>query len=80
MRYKVLNQLQKPHGRVRLEIDAPAPAGTGVDRLAAGLRLGTPAVVGRVQQDRLLLDLRTVLPRQDTQLVAAVEAVGSAKE
>jgi L-seryl-tRNA(Ser) seleniumtransferase len=52
------------------------PAAMSVDRLAARLRQGTPAVVGRVQQDRLLLDLRSVLPRQDAQLVAAVEALG----
>jgi L-seryl-tRNA(Ser) seleniumtransferase len=51
------------------------PADMSVDRLAARLRTGTPAVVGRVQQDRLLLDLRSVLPRQDVQLVAAVGAL-----
>jgi len=53
------------------------PAGMSVDELAAALRLGTPAVVGRVQNDRLLLDLRSVLPRQDMELVEAVSAVGS---
>ncbi len=31
MRYGVLSQLQKPGGRVRCEVDAPAPMGTGVD-------------------------------------------------
>jgi L-seryl-tRNA(Ser) seleniumtransferase len=46
-----------------------------VDRLAATLRAGTPPVVGRIQQDRLLLDLRSVFPRQDVDLVAAVEAL-----
>lgn len=56
------------------------PAGMSVDRLAATLRLGTPAVVGRVQQHRLLLDLRSVLPRQDTQLVAALEALDNGKK
>ncbi len=55
------------------------PAEMTVDRLAAALRTGTPSVVGRVQQDRLLLDLRSVLPRQDTQLVAAVEALRAAE-
>ncbi len=52
------------------------PEGLSVDRLAASLRQGTPAVVGRVQQDRLWLDLRSVLPRQDAKLVAAFEAFG----
>ena len=51
------------------------PAGGGVDSLAAALRKGQPAVVGRVQQDRLLLDMRSVFPRQDTQLVEAIEAL-----
>ncbi len=51
------------------------PAGISAERLAAKLRTGTPSVVGRIQQDRLLLDLRSVMPRQDLQLVAAIEAL-----
>ena len=47
-----------------------------VDQLAAALRLGTPAVIGRVQKDRLLLDLRSVLPRQDMELVKAFSVLG----
>ncbi len=39
---------------------------------AARLRAGTPAVVGRVQEERLLLDLRTVFARQEDELVEAV--------
>ncbi len=35
------------------------------DRLAAALRRGAPTVIGRIAGDRLLLDLRTVLPEQD---------------
>jgi L-seryl-tRNA(Ser) seleniumtransferase len=49
---------------------------TVVDGLARRLRTGDPAVVGRIQQDRLLLDLRSVLPRQDAQIVAAVSRLG----
>ena len=56
------------------------PAGMTVDRLAAALRLGTPSVVGRVKEDLLLLDLRSVLPRQDTQLVAALEALSKQED
>jgi L-seryl-tRNA(Ser) seleniumtransferase len=56
------------------------PKKMSVDRLATRLRLGTPAVVGRVYQDRLLLDLRSVLPRQDAALVAAVEAIDSTSQ
>jgi L-seryl-tRNA(Ser) seleniumtransferase len=51
------------------------PASWSVDRLAAALRAGVPAVVGRVHEGRLLLDLRSVFPRQDTELVSALEAL-----
>ena len=51
------------------------PATMTVDRLATALRTGAPAVVGRQQDGRLLLDLRTVLPRQDTQILAALESL-----
>ena len=47
-----------------------------VDRLAAALRTGVPAVVGRVRDDRLLLDLRSVFPRQDSEMLSALEALG----
>lgn len=48
---------------------------TTPDKLHARLRHGDPAVVGRIVEERLLLDLRTVLPHEDT---ALVEAVGAA--
>ncbi len=56
------------------------PSGMSVDRLASALRQGPRSVVGRVQQDRLLLDLRTVFPRQDVELVSAVEALCGERE
>jgi L-seryl-tRNA(Ser) seleniumtransferase len=40
--------------------------------LALRLRTGTPALVGRVSSGRLLLDLRTVFPDQEADLVNAV--------
>jgi L-seryl-tRNA(Ser) seleniumtransferase len=46
--------------------------------LAAGLRAQDPAVLGRVKDGRLLLDLRTVDPDQDWQLAAAVRRAGHA--
>jgi L-seryl-tRNA(Ser) seleniumtransferase len=51
---------------------AVRPKNARLDDLAATLRSGTPAVVGRVQNDRLLLDLRAVAPRLDTAIVEAV--------
>ena len=45
-----------------------------IDALARRLRLGPPGVFGRIERDRLLLDLRTVLPEDDDRLAAAVRA------
>jgi L-seryl-tRNA(Ser) seleniumtransferase len=58
---------------------ALTPSQGGADRLSAALRTGRPAVVGRIQNERLLLDLRTVFPRQDQELVAAVSALSAAQ-
>ena len=52
----------------------PAPPHS-VDKLAAALRTGRPPVIGRVHQERLLLDLRSVMPRQDQDLVTALGAI-----
>ena len=51
------------------------PEGRNVNDLARTLRTGNPSIFGRVQQDRLLLDLRTVFPRQDTQIIQALESL-----
>jgi L-seryl-tRNA(Ser) seleniumtransferase len=47
--------------------------GSVIEPLAARLRTGTPAVVGRVQHGRLMLDLRSVPPRQDEPLVQVMQ-------
>jgi L-seryl-tRNA(Ser) seleniumtransferase len=47
--------------------------GEGVDTLARRLRLGDPGVFGRIDQDRLLLDLRTVLPEDDEILLRSLK-------
>jgi L-seryl-tRNA(Ser) seleniumtransferase len=47
-------------------------AGTGGAAIAARLRAGDPAVVGRLEHGAVLLDLRTVAPDDDAVLVAAV--------
>ncbi len=60
-----------------------ASVGLAVDgdaeQLAAALRRGDPPVVGRIVEDRLVLDLRSVPESQDEQLMAALAAAqGSA--
>jgi len=46
--------------------------------LEAELRRGQPPVIARVEQDLVLLDLRTVQPDEDERLAAALRAVGLA--
>jgi L-seryl-tRNA(Ser) seleniumtransferase len=47
------------------------------ERYAAALRAGTPAVLGRIERGRCLLDLRAVAPEADATLAAAVLACTS---
>jgi L-seryl-tRNA(Ser) seleniumtransferase len=48
--------------------------GGSAARMAKRLRQGEPPVVGRIEDDRLLLDLRTIDPADDDELVAALRA------
>jgi L-seryl-tRNA(Ser) seleniumtransferase len=51
-----------------LALDAPSP-----DALAARLRHGQPPVIARIEEQRLLLDPRTVLPGQEDALLASLK-------
>jgi L-seryl-tRNA(Ser) seleniumtransferase len=51
-----------------IAFDSPAP-----DRFAAALRQAEPPVIGRIEDDRVLLDLRAILPEQDAVLSVAVQ-------
>ncbi|MCU0703107.1 MAG: L-seryl-tRNA(Sec) selenium transferase [Fimbriiglobus sp.] len=53
---------------------AVVPKGMSEEAFAERLRTGTPAVVGRVQGGRWLLDLRTVFAEQEDELLAAIRA------
>jgi L-seryl-tRNA(Ser) seleniumtransferase len=44
---------------------------------APALRAGDPCVVGRLERDRCLLDLRCIAPQDDVRVVAAVTSVGT---
>lgn len=50
-------------------------AGRSAAEIARSLRHGEPAVVGRVENDMVLLDLRTVAPEQDAVLEAALSEI-----
>jgi L-seryl-tRNA(Ser) seleniumtransferase len=43
------------------------------DALETGLRHLTPPVIARIERDTVVLDLRTVFPTEDTQLVARIQ-------
>jgi L-seryl-tRNA(Ser) seleniumtransferase len=44
-------------------------AGASAQQLAARLRANDPPVIARVEEEKLLLDLRTVFPEQDAEIV-----------
>lgn len=54
---------------------AMTPLAGDAQALLAALRSGTPSVVGRLEDGKLLLDLRSVQPRDDMQIVAAFDAL-----
>ncbi len=62
-----------------LELPGPAvaidPGPAGADALAADLRAGDPAVVGRIHDGRLLLDPRTLTDDEAREVARAVRAV-----
>jgi L-seryl-tRNA(Ser) seleniumtransferase len=51
------------------------PRAMTVNELAAGLRDGEPAVIGRLQDEKLLLDVRTLLPGEENALVEVLAVV-----
>jgi L-seryl-tRNA(Ser) seleniumtransferase len=68
-------------------VSLPSVALSLPERLAAGLRSGQavrrgemPAVVGRIEGGRLLLDLRAVAPNDDERLTAAVLAAAAPRQ
>jgi L-seryl-tRNA(Ser) seleniumtransferase len=49
--------------------------GLSADELARRLRISDPPIITRVEEGRVLLDLRTVFPHQDGALVAALAGI-----
>jgi L-seryl-tRNA(Ser) seleniumtransferase len=59
-------------------VTLPSAAVALPERFAAALRAGHPAVLGRVERGRCLLDLRAVPPESDAELAAAVTRAAGA--
>jgi L-seryl-tRNA(Ser) seleniumtransferase len=53
------------------------PGPKGPDAFAAALRAGSPPAVVRVEENRVLVDLRTVFPEDEEALLEALVAAGS---
>jgi L-seryl-tRNA(Ser) seleniumtransferase len=51
--------------------------GLNADELAARLRTGDPPIIARVEQGRVLLDLRTVFADEDAAIAAALNRIAS---
>ena len=49
--------------------------GLSADEISARLRAAEPPVIARVEEGRVLLDLRTVFPEQDEKVMAALQAL-----
>jgi L-seryl-tRNA(Ser) seleniumtransferase len=62
--------VELPTWLVTIAKDAMTP-----DALEARLRRLTPPVVARIERDTVILDPRTVLPAQDAQLIALIQAL-----
>lgn len=65
---------------IAMAFDSVATRDDGLDGLARRLRLGAPRVFGRIEDGRLLLDLRTVLPEDDDRLRDAIAAAAAPPE
>ena len=68
-----------PTQRVDTYCVAITPATQSIDALAKALRTGDNPVFPRVQHEKLWIDLRSVFPKQDSQIVDAFAAVGMAE-
>jgi L-seryl-tRNA(Ser) seleniumtransferase len=55
-------------------------AGVSAQQLAARLRANDPPVIARVEDEKLLFDLRTVLPEQDAEIVESLKKLQAASD
>jgi L-seryl-tRNA(Ser) seleniumtransferase len=58
---------------------AVSAKGLSAAQLAARLRAAEPPVIARVEEGRVLLDLRTVFPEEDAAVTAALAALAGGR-
>lgn len=61
-----------PEKRFASRALAVHPRAMSADALASSLRAGAPPIVGRVEEGRVLLDLRSILPEEDPIVIRAL--------
>jgi L-seryl-tRNA(Ser) seleniumtransferase len=64
-----------PSSALPTRLMAVSCEGLSADELAQRLRISDPPIITRVEEGRVLLDLRTVFPHQDGALVAALAGI-----
>ena len=72
--YSTIGGGSAPGSTLPTRLVAIADPNTSSDTLAASLRQQDPPVIARIDNDRVILDLRTVAPEDDKRLAAAIAA------
>jgi L-seryl-tRNA(Ser) seleniumtransferase len=65
-----------PGATLPTKLVAISLAGSSSEELAAGLRAADPPVIARIEEGRVLLDLRTVFLEQEPTVIAALKSLG----
>jgi L-seryl-tRNA(Ser) seleniumtransferase len=68
-----------PQSSVESTVLAISAKAVPLEELSASLRRGVPPVIGYIAGDRFRLDLRTIFPRQDEDVIRAIRAVFDAR-
>ncbi len=68
-----------PGASLPTKLLAVSSDGVSAEELALRLRANDPPIVARVEEGRVLLDLRTVFPEQDAALASALRRIADAK-
>jgi L-seryl-tRNA(Ser) seleniumtransferase len=66
-----------PGAKLPTRLLAVTVEGLSANEIASRLRKNDPPIIARVEEGRVLLDLRTVFPEQDTEIAKALNALGN---